>query len=71
MTTIERKINLHRETGTHNDFKTFSAMLKRVASKKCMIAIRRHYEAVPLVHIDVPIWILASACDCANMDSVQ
>ena len=32
-------------------------MLKRVESKKCMIPIRHHYEAVTKIHIDFPLWI--------------
>ena len=28
-----------------------------VELKKCTIPIRHHYEAVPKIHIDAPIWI--------------
>ena len=59
------------KTGSHNDSLIYSAMLKRVEWKKCTIPIRQHYEAVPNIHIDAPIWIFGIAMRLANMDSVQ
>ena len=32
-------------------------MLKRVESKQFTIPIRHHFEAVPKIYIDAPIWI--------------
>ena len=46
MAPIQRKI--HGKTGSHNDSKIYSAMLKRVESKKCTIPIRHHNVAVPI-----------------------
>ena len=43
-----------------------TAMLKRVETKQCTLSIRHHYEAVPKIHIDASIWILASICDCGS-----
>ena len=55
MAPIARKI--HLKTGSHNDSKIYSAMLKLVESKKCTLSICQHYEAVPKIHIDAPILI--------------
>ena len=49
--------DIHRKTGLHNDSKIFSAKLMQVELKKCMLSIHHHYEAVPKIHIDAPIWI--------------
>ena len=43
---------------SHNkNSKIYSDLLKRVESKKCTPSIRRHYEAVPKLHIGASIWI--------------
>ena len=69
MAPILRKI--HRKTGSHNDSKIYSSMLKRVGSKSAdypyVIIMRQCQKSImkPLYGF------LASSCDYAIMDSVK
>ena len=73
MTPIERKIS--RKTGSHYDYKSYSAMLKSVESKKYTLSARHHHMRqcqksilMPQVH---EYGNLASLCDNVSMDSAN
>ena len=62
--------NFSRAVGNWYQFFSVKFAKTEICSSTTL-SIRHHNETVPKIHIDASVWILASSCDCANMDSVK